>query len=65
MDDLLRQQIYEIVADLRAARNGRPLVAMRLLNCVDLYDARLREQKNRVCDDLLARAAIARVVGAA
>lgn len=65
MDDLLRQQLYEIVADLRAGRNGRPLVALRLLNCMDLYDARVREQKNRVCDDLLARAAIARVVGAA
>jgi hypothetical protein len=62
MDDLLRQQIYEIVADLRAVRNGRPLVAHRLMNCVDLYDARVRAEKNRISDDLLARAALARHV---
>jgi hypothetical protein len=63
MDEHLRQQLYELVADLRSSRQH--LYAARLLMVMDQSDRRAQDATKRRCDELLARAAIARVVGAA
>lgn len=58
MDDILRQQLDEIIADLR--RGGQGVHAARLLMYIEQSDRRAHDAMKKRCDDLLARAAVAR-----